>query len=79
MPRGDRTGPLGQGPGTGHRQNHCRPENASSTPRFGRGSGRGRNGLGPSRYALDDKEQLAREKVLLEERIKIIEQRLTQE
>ncbi len=44
MPRGDRTGPLGEGPMTGLRKGRCADENTTSGFGgfgFGRGSGRG--------------------------------------
>ena len=43
MPRGDRTGPEGQGPKTGRGQGKCNPQGGILTPRGrgGMGSGRG--------------------------------------
>lgn len=50
MPRGDRTGPLGQGPGTGRRLGDCTQDSYvdSNFMGFGRGRGTGR-GMGMGR------------------------------
>lgn len=52
MPRGDRTGPLGEGRGTGRRMGYCAGYEApgyANRPGLGRGTayGPGRFGLGP--------------------------------
>ena len=43
MPRGDKTGPKGNGPMTGRRNGNCVNNNFSENFGFGRGNGRGRN------------------------------------
>jgi hypothetical protein len=42
MPRGDRTGPQGQGPMTGRGRGKCNPNDRASTPREQAGMGSGR-------------------------------------
>ncbi|MBT3294629.1 MAG: DUF5320 domain-containing protein [Verrucomicrobia bacterium] len=50
MPRGDKTGPMGQGPMTGGGFGSCAQEGgqlpAGNRPRLGRGRGRGGRGRG---------------------------------
>lgn len=50
MPVGDRTGPMGMGPLTGHRAGHCAgfgmSSYANAVPGRGFGAGRGRGGFG---------------------------------
>ena len=48
MPRGDRTGPQGQGPMTGRGRGKCNPMDGASVPRKQGGMGLGRK-LGRSR------------------------------
>lgn len=51
MPRGDRTGPQGQGPMTGRGMGYCRGAGAAgfTTSSFGTGAGRGLGGGGGGR------------------------------
>jgi hypothetical protein len=44
MPRGDGTGPKGQGPKTGKGQGRCNPKGAPSAPGDRRGMGSGSGG-----------------------------------
>jgi len=51
MPRGDKTGPAGQGPNTGRGRGGCSQRNGSQVKRgngsgLGRGKGRGSSGQG---------------------------------
>ena len=43
MPRGDRTGPQGQGPMTGRGRGRCNPKDTASMPQRPGGMGLGRN------------------------------------
>ena len=52
MPRGDRMGPMGNGPMTGRRMGNCAEDNSSGFGFFGRGFGFNRGGgLGSGRNA----------------------------
>jgi hypothetical protein len=52
MPRGDRTGPQGQGPKTGRGRGRCNPIDGSTRPQRQDGIGSGRNqGRGSGRGA----------------------------
>jgi len=63
MPRGDRTGPQGQGPMTGRDRDKCNPKDRASVPKgqggmgagqsAGRGQGRG-SGQGAPVKALEE-------------------------
>ena len=90
MPRGDRTGPLGQGPRTGRRMGFCSGYNSPGftrgTPRggagFGQGYGRGfgwRNWQQQEPLTLNKDEQikiLKQERNSIEAELKEIEQKL---
>ncbi len=80
MPKGDRTGPMGQGPVTGRGLGYCR---GSELPGFGRGHSRGMGygrgygfGLWPS-YSKDDEIQTLKDQAeSLKRAQKDIEKRL---
>lgn len=64
MPRGDKTGPMGQGPASGRARGGCAPTGAGrSFFGFGRGAGRGRGFWGCMPWnngvAADSKSELS--------------------
>ncbi len=77
MPRGDGTGPRGQGPKTGRQMGNCE----GAEPIYGRGMGRGfGRGIGRGfrnrRYNLsseDERKYLESEKTAIEKRLKDLE------
>lgn len=73
MPRGDGTGPLGQGPFTGRNLNGQQGARKNGFRNFGRGMGRG-NGLCYTTNRTN--ESLIQEKNALENRIKDIDSQL---
>ena len=90
MPRGDGTGPMGMGPGTGRGFGPCTGYAGSVYAGYGPGFGRGRGchriagatGLpGWQRFGypdVDAESGLAQEKVLLENQVRLLENQLNQ-
>lgn len=61
MPRGDRTGPRGQGPKTGKGLGKCNPKGGPITPQGQKGTGSGRGaGQGAGRGAGQGRRQGSR-------------------
>ena len=81
MPRGDRTGPMGNGPMTGRRMGYCAEDTNTGFGFFGRGFGfnRGR-GYGIGRNAgwfSDTANPAVSEKTILENGIRVLKDQLS--
>lgn len=79
MPGFDKTGPNGQGAQTGRARGLCSSNNTVSNF-YGRRNGNGRGigrGFGFRNYQGNDKDLLAQEKQVLEDRIKHIDEKLS--
>ena len=73
MPRGDRTGPMGNGPMTGRRMGNCAGDSNSGFGFFGRGFGIGRN----AGWFSDTANQAVSEKTILENGIRVLKDQLS--
>ena len=86
MPRGDGSGPGGQGPMTGRGMGYCdgyQVPGSAGGRGLGRGMGMGRRMAAPMTYyqpaaPADEKKALAEESKLLEEELKLVKDRISE-
>jgi len=81
MPRGDRTGPMGNGPMTGRRMGNCAEDGSTGFGFFGRGFGLNRaRGFGIGRntgWFSDTGNPGVSEKTILENGIRVLKDQLS--